>query len=71
MKTNDTIYLCLANDGIEARPLWKPMHLQPVYNNAPAYVNGISEKLFKTGICLPSGPWVSDDDIKFIVKKLK
>lgn len=56
---------------IEARPLWKPMHLQPVYKNAPAYVNGVSEALFKTGICLPSGPYVSDDDVKYIVDCIK
>ena len=56
---------------IEARPLWKPMHLQPVFKDAPAYVNGISEGLFKTGICLPSGPYVSDDDVKYIVDCIK
>ena len=48
--------------GIEARPVWKPMHKQPVYRNAPAYVNGVSEAMFKVGMCLPAGPWVSDED---------
>ena len=64
---------CKALDllGIEARPLWKPMHLQPVSKNAPAYVNGVSEKLYEKGICLPSGPWVSDEDVKLIVERLK
>ena len=57
--------------GIEARPLWKPMHLQPVYKNAPAFTNGVSENLYKSGICLPSGPWVTDKDIKYIVEKIK
>ena len=57
--------------GIEARPLWKPMHKQPVYRNAPAYVNGVSEALFKVGMCLPAGPYVSDDDIKYIVDTIK
>ena len=57
--------------GIEARPLWKPMHKQPVYKDAPAYVNGISEALFKVGMCLPSGPYVSDDDVKYIVDNIK
>ena len=56
---------------IEARPLWKPMHKQPVYKNAPAYVNGVSEALFKIGMCLPAGPYVSDDDVKYIVDTLK
>ena len=69
----DTEALCLKLDkaGIEARPLWKPMHLQPVYKDAPAYVNGVSEKLYKTGICLPSGPWVSDEDVRYIVEFIK
>lgn len=64
---------CKALDlqGIEARPLWKPMHLQPVFKNAPAYVNGVSEKLFEKGICLPSGPWVSDEDVRYIVDTIK
>lgn len=56
---------------IEARPLWKPMHKQPVYKNAPAYVNGVSEALFKIGMCLPAGPYVSDDDVKYIVDTIK
>ena len=57
--------------GIEARPLWKPMHKQPVYKDAPAYLNGVSEALFKVGMCLPSGPYVSDEDVKYIVESIK
>ena len=57
--------------GVEARPLWKPMHKQPVYKGAPAYVNGVSEALFKVGMCLPSGPYVSDEDVKYIVNCIK
>lgn len=56
---------------IEARPMWKPMHKQPVYKNAPAYVNGVSEALFKVGMCLPAGPYVSDDDVRYIVETIK
>ena len=56
---------------IEARPLWKPMHKQPVYKNAPAYVNGVSEALFKVGMCLPAGPYVSDEDVRYIVETIK
>ena len=56
---------------IEARPLWKPMHKQPVYKNAPAYVNGVSEALFKVGMCLPAGPYVSDEDVQYIVQCIK
>ena len=57
----------LAEEKIESRPLWKPMHLQPVFQNAPAYVNGVSEDLFKRGLCLPSGPWVTEEDLQRIV----
>ena len=57
--------------NIESRPVWKPMHKQPVYKNAPAYVNGVSEDLFKVGMCLPSGPYVTEDDVRFIVKAIK
>ena len=57
--------------NIESRPLWKPMHKQPVYKNAPAYLNGISEELFKVGMCLPAGPYVTDDDVMFIVESIK
>ena len=57
--------------GIEARPVWKPMHKQPVYKNAPAYVNGVSEAIFKVGMCLPAGPCVSDEDVRYIVEKVK
>ena len=56
---------------IEARPLWKPMHKQPVYKNASAYVNGVSEALCKVGMCLPAGPYVSDDDVRYIVETIK
>ena len=47
------------------------MHKQPVYKNAPAYVNGVSEALFKVGMCLPSGPYVSDEDVRYIVDCIK
>ena len=57
--------------GIEARPVWKPMHKQPVYMNAPAYVNGVSEAVFKVGMCLPAGPYVKDEDVKYIVDSIK
>ena len=56
---------------IEARPVWKPMHKQPVYADAPAYVNGVSEAIFKVGMCLPAGPCVTDEDVKYIVECIK
>jgi len=56
---------------IEARPLWKPMHKQPCYKGVPCYLNGVSEELFKVGMCLPAGPYVTDDDVRYIVETIK
>ena len=67
--------------AIEARPVWKPMHKQPVYRDAPAYLRpcnlfgadepSVSEAIFKVGMCLPAGPYVSDDDVRYIVEKIR
>lgn len=57
--------------GIESRPLWKPMHMQPVFAKCPAYTNGVSEDLFSRGLCLPAGPWVGDEQIDYIVDTIK
>ena len=67
----EALRVALDKAGIEARPVWKPMHKQPVYASAPAYVNGVSEAIFKIGMCLPAGPYVSDDDVKYIVDTIK
>jgi dTDP-4-amino-4,6-dideoxygalactose transaminase len=91
----EALRVCLDKAGIEARPLWKPMHKQPVYcaplnekgemrneklpggvicqtsASSVAYVNGVSEALFKVGMCLPAGPYVTDDDVKYIVETIK
>lgn len=67
----EALRMYLDSLNIESRPLWKPMHKQPVYANAPSYVNGVSEGLFKVGMCLPSGPFVSDADASFIVEAIK
>ena len=67
----EAMRLALDKAGVESRPLWKPMHRQPVYKNVPAYVNGVSEGLFRRGLCLPSGPMVTDQDVKLIVKTIK
>lgn len=61
----------LSAANIETRPLWKPMHKQPVYQDAPRYVNGVSERLFASGLCLPSGPYVGEEELNYIVKQLK
>lgn len=66
----EAMRVALDKMGIESRPLWKPMHLQPVYKNSPAYTNGVSEQLFKVGLCLPSGPCVSEDDVRYIVQSI-
>ena len=66
----EALRLALDKEGIESRPLWKPMHKQPVYKDAPAYVNGVSEELFKRGLCLPSGPMVSEEDIHRIIETI-
>lgn len=67
----EAMRMALDKEGIESRPLWKPMHLQPVFSSSPAYVNGVSESLFKRGLCLPSGPCVSDDDVRRIIATIK
>ena len=67
----EAMRLALDAADIESRPLWKPMHLQPVYKNNPRYVNGTSEALFKKGLCLPAGPWVTDEDVRKIVSVIK
>ena len=63
----EAMRIALQAADIESRPLWKPMHKQPVYLNAPAYANGVSEAIFKRGLCLPSGPMVSDADVRRII----
>lgn len=57
--------------NVETRPLWKPMHLQPVYKDAPAYIDGTSEALFNQGLCLPAGPYVTDEDVAYIVEEIR
>ena len=90
----EAMRVALDKANIEARPVWKPMHKQPVYcrtsekgivksekfpsgaecltyDNSVAYVNGVSEEIFKIGMCLPAGPYVSDEDVKYIVETIK
>lgn len=67
----EAMRMALDEVGIESRPLWKPMHKQPVYRNNPCYLNGVSEALFKRGLCLPSGPCVTDEDVRYIVEQIK
>jgi dTDP-4-amino-4,6-dideoxygalactose transaminase len=67
----EAMRVALDKANIEARPVWKPMHKQPCYKDAPAYVNGVSEALFKVGMCLPAGPYVSDEDVRYIVETIR
>ncbi|MEO8172492.1 MAG: DegT/DnrJ/EryC1/StrS family aminotransferase, partial [Sediminibacterium sp.] len=68
--TREDIRLHLEKDNIESRPLWKPMHLQPVFSGAGSFVNGTSEKLFNNGLCLPSGSNLSTNDIDRVLGKI-
>ncbi len=67
----EAMRMALDEANIEARPLWKPMHKQPVYRGCPAYSNGVSESLFAVGLCLPAGPYVNENDVNYIVDKIK
>lgn len=62
------LYNALLEDNIESRPLWKPMHMQPVFANSPFYGNGVSEELFRNGLCLPSGSNLSEEDLQRVIK---
>ena len=67
----EKLRLNLHKDNIESRPLWKPMHLQPVFQDCKSYVNGVSEHLFYRGLCLPSGTSMTNEDMKRVVRKVK
>ena len=67
----EALRVFMLDNKVECRPLWKPMHKQPVYADAVAYTNGVSEAMFKVGFCLPAGPYVTDDDVHYIVEQLK
>lgn len=67
----EEIRLHLEKDNIETRPLWKPMHMQPVFSGTPYYGSGVSEELFANGLCLPSGSNLSDEDLGRVVAKIR
>ncbi len=66
----ENIRLALESDNIESRPLWKPMHLQPVFKNAPFYGDETSNRLFRYGLCMPSGSNMTDEEFERIVKRI-
>jgi len=67
----EALRVFMLDKHIEARPVWKPMHKQPVYEGAPTYTNGVEEEIFKAGFCIPAGPCVTDDDVRYIVDCIK
>ena len=67
----EALRVFMLDKKVECRPVWKPMHKQPVYADAVAYVNGVSEEIFKVGFCLPAGPYVTDEDVKYVVECIK
>lgn len=67
----EALRVFMLDKKIEARPTWKPMHKQPVYAGSPVYTNGVEEELFKVGFCLPAGPYVTDEDVHYIVDCIK
>ena len=69
-KTPDEIRLALESENIESRLLWRPMHMQPIYKDAPYYGTSIAEELFNTGLCLPSGSSLTDDNINRVITAL-
>jgi len=69
--TRETIRKALEKENIESRPLWKPLHLQPVFKRYPMFLNGVSEGLFDKGLCLPSGTGMTEDDMERIAGVLK
>ncbi|MES2796276.1 MAG: aminotransferase class I/II-fold pyridoxal phosphate-dependent enzyme [Bacteroidota bacterium] len=67
----ETIRLALEKVNIESRPLWKPMHIQPIFQNYPQYINGTSENLFERGLCLPSGSNLTENDLKRVIETIE
>ena len=67
----EALRVFMLDHKVECRPLWKPMHKQPVYADAVVYTNGVEEELFKVGFCLPAGPYVTDEDVHYIVDCIK
>lgn len=63
--------LKLLEQNIESRPLWKPMHLQPVFKSCPSYLNGVSDDLFKKGLCLPSGSNLTENELNRVISAIK
>jgi dTDP-4-amino-4,6-dideoxygalactose transaminase len=70
-KTREDIRIDLEKENIECRPLWKPMHLQPIFEKYPFYGDGTSQKLFEQGLCLPSGSNLTESDLERVLAAIK
>jgi len=68
--TRESLRLALEKENIESRPLWKPMHQQPIFKDAPSYINGVSDELFEKGLCLPSGSNLTDVELDRVVSTI-
>lgn len=68
--TREGLRLALEKENIESRPLWKPMHQQPVFKDAPSYINGVSNELFERGLCLPSGSNLTDIELDRVISAI-
>lgn len=69
--TPDEVRIALNNENIETRLLWRPMHMQPIYENAPYYGSDVCEKLFEQGLCLPSGSSLTNEDILRVIEAIR
>jgi dTDP-4-amino-4,6-dideoxygalactose transaminase len=68
--TREGLRLALEKENIESRPLWKPMHQQPVFKDAPSYLNGVSDELFERGLCLPSGSNLTNMELDRVISAI-
>ena len=71
LKTREALRQLLEINNIETRPLWKPMHQQPIFKDAPSYTNGVSDTLFERGLCLPSGSNLTENELDRIISIIK
>lgn len=69
-QTREGLRLALEKENIESRPLWKPMHQQPIFKDAPNYLNGVSDELFEKGLCLPSGSNLTDEELNRVISAI-
>ena len=69
-ETREDLRLALEKENIESRPLWKPMHQQPVFEDSPSYINGVADELFDRGLCLPSGSNLTNEELDRVISAI-